>query len=777
MNFNIDQKNEMFIRELMNKDSFMFDWYAGAVIPKHHPRYYDGRIEVNIRKVFNSSYGNINFGRDEYQVNDEVVNNLYNYIETNIDKLIKISLNQSTEMYVGVSDSLRIKYKSIYISISEINAISDKEKEEIRNIKEDLKAILITKKEKRLESITFIDAKKIADEKAKEFNKEVVGISENDEYWLFNADNEHHPIDDGAGSCYISKIDGSIRTLNRWDMEFTKKFDETAKDLLVRTSLSDLYGYHSKNNITNEKSALEYIDNISNAFLKYSFNSDDNFILLGRKKSIYDEINEILSGTKKVDNPIYFVLGSLEEFICNNNVIYISDGEKWEKGWEDLRKKNDTYSFENIICLEEKNVIEDIINKIKDYIDNKLANINDKSREVKMDNEFTQEEIEKMEVEVKNIVNKIAKLDNDSELRIGQFFEMQNLTTNEMFYLVMRVLEMCKDNGIILVEKMPDADIGLPWNCPRIKKDNRKALQMNIEEKKEIAKRIYKELGFETDNFQIEKNEEINADIFLPTDNQRGLGGIIIGDDGRYLTCGSAYSLSKYIDDFKNGVDDYTISPEVYEKTFEKDSEGKFIRLNIPIDYLKKLGFNVSENLNLIGKREEDLTKEELNMLEANKKYLESRINKSLKLSNGKYAENQETKEVFEGYMSKVDKYNEQIANGEKPDVKMGDLLNEYTDTFYDESLEEKMKKTEEDFNNKEKDTKIDDLVDSINEKLKDTEPPKFLKCPICGENLMYMEPDAITLYCRKCNKYFKNNNGTVGEEASYPYTDPKAEY
>ena len=95
--------------------------------------------------------------------------------------------------------------------------------------------------------------------------------------------------------------------------------------------------------------------------------------------------------------------------------------------------------------------------------------------------------------------------------------------------------------------------------------------------------------------------------------------------------------------------------------------------------------------------------------------------NESLKLSNGKYAGDIETKQAFDGYMSKVDKYNEQVANGEKPDVKMGDLLNEYTDTFYDESLEEKMKKTEENFNNREKDTKIDDLINSVNEKLKDT--------------------------------------------------------
>lgn len=97
---------------------------------------------------------------------------------------------------------------------------------------------------------------------------------------------------------------------------------------------------------------------------------------------------------------------------------------------------------------------------------------------------------------------------------------------------------------------------------------------------------------------------------------------------------------------------------------------------------------------------------------------LKSEQDEKLKLQNGKYAEDQETKKAFEGYMSKIDKYNEQVIGGEKPDVKMGDLLNEYTDTFYDEALEEKLKETEEDFNDREKDTKIDDLIDKIDEKL-----------------------------------------------------------
>ena len=138
----IDKKNAIFIEELMDKDSFMLDWYAGPVLPKQHPRYYDGRIEVNIRYAFNSSYGNINVGKDKYKVTDEVISNLYNYIEINIDKLIKIALNQNTGMYVGERDSLRIKFKAIYISISRINVSSEEEKNEICKMEDEIKNLI-----------------------------------------------------------------------------------------------------------------------------------------------------------------------------------------------------------------------------------------------------------------------------------------------------------------------------------------------------------------------------------------------------------------------------------------------------------------------------------------------------------------------------------------------------------------------------------------------------------------------------------------------------------
>lgn len=438
----IDRKNEIFIRELMSKESFMLDWYAGAVVPKNHPRYYDGRIEVNIRRFFNSSYGNINFGKDKYQVTDEVVNNLYNYIETNIDKLIKISLNQSTEMYEGVSDSLRIKYKSIYISISGINASSEEEKIEIAKIKEEIKNIICIEK-------------------------------------IVNNDS-------------------------------------------------------SENKITDEQ--------------------------------IETTITEI-AGTDDVDK---------------NNLL-------------------------------------------------------------------------------SKLVKKIISLPENNETTIAQLMMLKNeevamldpLTQGEIFNLLKSVCEKLN----IAIEVNHDRFGGLGYHYKFKKVDNRKDLEMNIEEKKEIAKRIYKKLGFETDSFQIEKIEEINADIFLPTDNQRGIGGVIIGNDGSYHVCGSINPLQYYIDEYKNGVRDNMENKE------------------------------------------------------------------SLKLSNGKYAEDLETKQAFENYMSKVDKYNEQVANGEKPDVSMGDLLNEYQDTFSDETLEERMKKIEEEYKNKPKDDKLDRLIADIDRKIAELEP------------------------------------------------------
>ena len=141
----INNKNQEFINNLVNKDAFMFDWHEGAVLPLNHPHYYDGRVSVTLKQNHDGVNGNINIGTDEYPVTDDIVNKLYDYIEANIEKMIKLSLNQTSNNYFGVTDNMMIKYKTVFITISGPNASTDEERKTIDSIKEDIKQILTGK--------------------------------------------------------------------------------------------------------------------------------------------------------------------------------------------------------------------------------------------------------------------------------------------------------------------------------------------------------------------------------------------------------------------------------------------------------------------------------------------------------------------------------------------------------------------------------------------------------------------------------------------------------
>lgn len=142
-------------------------------------------------------------------------------------------------------------------------------------------------------------------------------------------------------------------------------FEKCSK--LKRKDISDkFYGYHSTNNINDVESASRYLDNIITYLNDYTYESDNNFVMAGRKKFVYDELIEIINGIKKVEEPIYFILGSLEEFICNNN--FISSGELDGKEFFELREKNDNYISKGYISLEEKEYIQKMISSIKQYL-------------------------------------------------------------------------------------------------------------------------------------------------------------------------------------------------------------------------------------------------------------------------------------------------------------------------------------------------------------------------------------------------------------------------
>ena len=135
--------NEKFIRDLNTTGLFMFDWSCGAVLPLNHPNYYNGRVEISIRKFMNDEYGNIEIEKNKYEISSEIVNKIYNYVEKNIDKLINITLNQSEEAYDGAYDHVCIKYKSVYLDIDSNNIKNSDDLKLVSEFKEFVKDLIL----------------------------------------------------------------------------------------------------------------------------------------------------------------------------------------------------------------------------------------------------------------------------------------------------------------------------------------------------------------------------------------------------------------------------------------------------------------------------------------------------------------------------------------------------------------------------------------------------------------------------------------------------------
>ena len=145
---------------------------------------------------------------------------------------------------------------------------------------------------------------------------------------------------------------------------------------LKRKDLSNKYDYyHVKNKINDKKQALIYLDELLNYLNQFDYYDDDNFIFGGRKKYLYDEIVRVIRNEQK--EPLYFVLGSLEEFMFNGNMLNYNDvdKDKWINGkiingkdFIELRNKNDLYTNSGYICKQEKLKIIEIIDMIKKYI-------------------------------------------------------------------------------------------------------------------------------------------------------------------------------------------------------------------------------------------------------------------------------------------------------------------------------------------------------------------------------------------------------------------------
>lgn len=222
---------------------------------------------------------------------------------------------------------------------------------------------------------------------------------------------------------------------------------------LKRQEISSKFnGYHVKNNIGTKENLNYYFGEIEKFLSEYDFYSDSNFEFCGRKKFIYDEIIEIINKEEISYETIYFILGSLEEFMCENN--HISMGENDSKTFTELRDKNDEYIKTGVICKEEKEHIENLINKIREYLDKNQEN--------------------NIEETVNKLLNILKGMPSGTETSVtkllgkGTFYKY---TTKQLFEITKQLIKKCEEERIILdYSKYEDTAVGLPFNIDFIKR-------------------------------------------------------------------------------------------------------------------------------------------------------------------------------------------------------------------------------------------------------------------------------------------------------------------
>ena len=147
----------------------------------------------------------------------------------------------------------------------------------------------------------------------------------------------------------------------------------------------------------------------------------------------YEVLNDENNYNKKhvIDNPLYFALGNLEEILYGNNMVFADDvdKDKWilqEDGTrrvngiyiKEIRDIDIRYSNKKIICLEEKELIEEMIKHFK----LKLERGNEMKDELKVNNNI-QFDSEETKQEFSNYIDEIneynRKIKNGEETDVN----------------------------------------------------------------------------------------------------------------------------------------------------------------------------------------------------------------------------------------------------------------------------------------------------------------------------------------------------------------------
>ena len=100
-------------------NDFSIKLESGSVLPMTHPNYYNNRIDIEILDIKKYS---IKIEKEEYRINFEVLRKIKEFINKNIEILIKYSLSQNKKFLlnnslVGGTRTITIKYGKLIISI------------------------------------------------------------------------------------------------------------------------------------------------------------------------------------------------------------------------------------------------------------------------------------------------------------------------------------------------------------------------------------------------------------------------------------------------------------------------------------------------------------------------------------------------------------------------------------------------------------------------------------------------------------------------------------
>lgn len=119
-----------------------------------------------------------------------------------------------------------------------------------------------------------------------------------------------------------------------------------------------------KENVTKEE-YINYFNIIENEISNHLFEIDNRFSTYGRRDFLRQEFNKHLNKNDYVD-----ALINLQEYMCDyTSFLTPADIPQEEtRKFHDVLKDNDDYFRDGFICLQEKNIIIDMINQFKKFI-------------------------------------------------------------------------------------------------------------------------------------------------------------------------------------------------------------------------------------------------------------------------------------------------------------------------------------------------------------------------------------------------------------------------